>query len=101
SQTLHRPIVVLDQENCLLGTVEPASVDDRMSGMRWREVLSRDFVRLPPVGQIGDTKKPVFVVGRADRYLGAITAQSILRAIASVRTPHRTPGLPPSANEGQ
>jgi glycine betaine/proline transport system ATP-binding protein len=108
SQTLHRPIVVLDQEDRLLGTVEPASVDDCMSGMRWREVLSRDFVRLPAdallgphLGQIGDTKKPVFVVGRADRYLGAITAESILRAIASVRTPHRTLGLPPSANEGQ
>jgi glycine betaine/proline transport system ATP-binding protein len=102
------PIVVLDGEGRPVGTLHANRVGEGRATGRWPDLVSQDFVRLSHdalvyshLAEIAAALRPVLVVDAHNRYLGAITGQSIVKAIATVRRPiDETESTGPTAADG-
>jgi glycine betaine/proline transport system ATP-binding protein len=88
-----RPIVVLDGEGRPVGTLDASRTQVGVTG-RLADLASPDFVRLSHdalvnshLAEIAEARRPVIIVDVRERYLGVITGQSIIKAIATVRRP--------------
>jgi glycine betaine/proline transport system ATP-binding protein len=86
-------MVALDAENRPIGVVD-ADTAARLSGVadpsRWRQALSRDFIAVtgstlvaPLLSEVSLGVRPVLVVHESGNFLGVVTSNSVLQALAA------------------